>query len=354
MTPFSIDGTELSRTIASTATIKLANLPTTDLFYTPLEERFERITRLARRALDVPVAAITLMSAQKQWFKSVSGWAVTELPLAHSLCEHTLESRGLHVIADTKTDDRTRNHPLVVSAPRFRFYGGVALTDANDMAVGTFCVMDVKPRELPSADRQCLLDLAALAQRELVDDHLRNAHAALTAKLSIARRESMMDPLTRLWNRRGAMMLLEAAFADADRRKSTLGLALIDLDAFKHINDTHGHQVGDDVLRKIGSRLIRNVRQNDAMCRIGGDEFLLLISDADKSTASAVAERVCRDLNEMPLPTRAGPIAMTASVGFTIREPGEKSSAEDLIDRADRALLKSKGLGRNRVHMIGA
>ncbi|MBN1239765.1 MAG: sensor domain-containing diguanylate cyclase [Gammaproteobacteria bacterium] len=348
------DATELSRTIASTATIRLANLPTADLFYTPLEERFERITRLARRALDVPVAAISVMSPKKQWFKSVSGWSVTELPLERSFCQLTLETRGANVISDTQADPRTRNHPLVVGPPRFRFYAGFTLTDSNDLAVGTFCVFDVKPRALTSAEHQCLLDLAALAQRELVDDHLRNAHAALTAKLSIARRESMMDPLTRLWNRRGALMLLESAFRNADRAGIRLGVALIDLDDFKHVNDTHGHQVGDEVLRRIGGRLVRCVRHDDAMCRIGGDEFLLLMVDADATTASAVAERVRSEVTDQPIATRSGTITMTASVGCTIREPGETTSIEDLLDRADRALLKSKGEGRNRVRMLNA
>ena len=71
-----MNDTNLTKTIASTATLKIANIHSLDLFYTPLEERFERITRLARRALQVPVAAITLMNEEKQWFKSVAGWGV--------------------------------------------------------------------------------------------------------------------------------------------------------------------------------------------------------------------------------------------------------------------------------------
>lgn len=347
----SIDSTELSRTIASTATIKLANLPMTDLFYTPLEERFERITRIARRALDVPVAAITLMNAEKQWFKSVSGWTVSELPRNRSLCNWTLDSNELHIIRDTKADPRTVKHPLVTSPPRFRFYAGHPLADTHGLVSGTFCVFDVRPREMSKADAQCLTDLAAMAQRELVDDHLRSAHAALTAKLSVARREAMMDPLTRLWNRRGAMLLLESAFQRADRNRTSLGLALLDLDNFKYVNDTFGHQVGDEVLRKIGGRLVSGVRNDDAACRIGGDEFLMVIADADEDTAARVTERVREAITESPIPTRDRSISMTASVGFTIRGPGDKLTAEQLLDRADQALMRSKGEGRNRVRV---
>lgn len=348
-----MDGTELSRTIASTATMKLANLPSMDLFYTPLEERFERITRLSRRALGVPVAAITLMNSQKQWFKSVSGWSISELPRSRSFCDLTLQGTGPNIIGDTKLHPGTAKHPLVLSAPRFRFYAGCPLSDTDGLVAGTFCVFDVKPRKFSESDKQCLIDLAAMAERELADDHLLGVHASLIAKLSIARREAMMDPLTRLWNRRGAMVLLESAFQRADTNRTKLGLALVDLDNFKSVNDTHGHQIGDEVLRKIGARLIRGVRHDDAMCRIGGDEFLLLICDTDPGTAAAVAERVRAGIKDLPIPTRNGAVVMTASVGFTIREPGEALSTDQLLERADQALLQSKSEGRNRVRMIG-
>ena len=333
--------------------MKLANLPLLDLFYTPLEERFERITRIARRALDVPVAAITLISAEKQWFKSVSGWSITELPRARSLCKLTLESNELQVIPDTWADPRTAKHPLVVSAPMFRFYGGHPLTDASGLQAGTFCVFDVKPRELSKAERQCLGDLAALAQRELADDHLRSAHASLTSKLSVARREAMMDPLTRLWNRRGAMVMLESALQRADRSNGPLGLALLDLDNFKTVNDTFGHQTGDEVLRRIAGRLVACVRSDDFICRIGGDEFLILVADADSTTTAAVTERVRRAITETPIATREGAVSMTASVGFTVRHPGEEATVDRLLESADRALMHSKSSGRNRVSATG-
>ena len=349
----STDANLLSRTIASTATMKLANLPMLDLFYTPLEERFERITRIARRALDVPVAGITLINAEKQWFKSVSGWAVTELPRKHSLCRLTLESNDMQVIPDTWADPRPARHPLVLSPPMFRFYGGHPLTDPSGLLAGTFCVFDVKPRELSKAERQCLADLAALAQRELVDDHLRNAHASLTSKLSVARREAMMDPLTQLWNRRGAMLMLESALQRADRSNSSLGLALLDLDNFKTVNDTLGHQTGDEVLRRVAGRLVGCVRGDDFTCRIGGDEFLILVVDGDSKTTAAVTERVRRSITETPIATRSSAVSMTASVGFTVREPREDVTVDQLLDRADRALMQSKSSGRNRVSAAG-
>lgn len=342
------DAAPLSKTIASTATIKLAHPPMLDLFYTPLEERFERITRIARQALRVPVAAITLLNAEKQWFKSASGWAIAELPADLSLCRLTLEQNGLQVISDAKSDPRTAEHPLVVSKPKFRFYAGHPLTDGTGLVAGTFCVFDVKPRHLSDADRGCLLDLAALAQREVANEHLRSAHASLTAKLSLARREAMIDPLTKLWNRRGAMLLAEAACQRADRTNAPLGLAVFDVNDFKHINDTYGHQTGDEVLRRIGERLVAGVRSDDIVCRLGGDEFLVLIADGDPANTDAAMKRIREALESTPIVTRDGPLSVSASVGTTVRRLHEEITVEALIERADRQLIASKANRRRQ------
>lgn len=342
-----IDANALSRTIASTATIKLAHPPMLDLFYTPLEERFERITRIARRALGVPVAAITLLSAEKQWFKSVAGWAVAELPSDLSLCRLTLDS-GAEILADTKSDPRTARHPLVASKPNFRFYAGQALSDGSGLVAGTFCVFDLKPRHLNDTDRACFAALAALAERELADEHLRSVHASLTSKLGLARRQAMIDPLTRLWNRHGAMVLSASAFQRADHAKTPVGIALLDLDDFKRINDTYGHRTGDEVLRRIGERLVSNIRTNDIACRLGGDEFLLLFENSDAEATAAGVARVLGALSRSPLQTRDGLLNASASAGYTVRAPGEEAPIEALIERADRRLLQSKLSGRKR------
>jgi diguanylate cyclase (GGDEF)-like protein len=341
----------LTRTIASTATLQIANIHSQDLFYTPLEERFERITRLARRALHVPVAAISLLNEDKQWFKSAAGWGISELPREHAICKFTVEANQILMIGDTLEDPRVAKLPVVASRPRFRSYAGHPLVDEHGNCVGTFCVFDLKPREFVAADRQTLVDLAALAQRELLSDQLTNAHAALTSKLGMARREALMDPLTHLWNRRGASVLLKSAFTTADRRGTPLALALLDLDNFKRVNDTHGHQTGDEVLRRIASRLLSAVRGDDAICRLGGDEFLVLMADTDATTASRVAERICHVINDTAVPTRDGAMPISVSVGCTIRQPKDTSAVEGLLERADQALMQSKAAGRNRVRM---
>ena len=344
-----MDETKLTRTIASTATIKLVNLPNAELVHTPLEERFERLTRLARRTLNVPVAGVMLRNGDKQWFKSIAGWNVAELPAHLTLCDWTLDERKLHVVPDMAADPRTAKHPYVTGSPMLRFYAGFPLYDRNAAPTGSFCVFDTKPRELSPSDERTLLDLAELTQQELHAEDLSKIGAALGAKLSVARREAMMDPLTRLWNRRGANVLLKAALERADREHHPVGIALLDLDNFKRINDTYGHQTGDELLRKVGARLVGAVRGQDLAFRVGGDEFLLLMIDADAAVAKRIAERVRRTITDDAIPSRVGPLPASVSVGLTTRGPSEPLTVEQLLERADQALRRSKAAGRNRV-----
>ncbi|HZD51559.1 MAG TPA: GAF domain-containing protein, partial [Woeseiaceae bacterium] len=215
MTPFEEEDTALTRTVAGTATLKLASLHTIDPFYTPLEERFERITRLARRALNVPVAAITVFQDDRQWFKSVAGLQLSELPLNKSLCAGVLETDRVTVIEDTRQETGLANNPLVCGKPGIRFYAGAPIRNSDGKTIGTFCAMDTKPRVVDRDFSTLLTDLSEMAQRELFSVELRNAQMALVSKLGKARRQAMFDPLTRLWNRRGGAELLNSALREA-------------------------------------------------------------------------------------------------------------------------------------------
>lgn len=339
----------LSRTVASTATLRLANLYTLDPFYTPLEERFERITRLARRALDVPIAAITVVQGDRQWFKSVAGLQVTELPMSRSLCAEVLKESKQIIVPDTLGDLYLMSNPLVCGKPNIRFYAGFPIRDSESKTIGTFCVMDTKPRQPDTAFATALTDLGDMAQRELFSVELTNAQSALVSKLGEARRQAMFDPLTRLWNRRGGTDLLNSALKDADKHDHTLGICLADIDNFKQINDQFGHQVGDQVLRRVASSIVASVRPQDIVCRYGGEEFLVIVHDVDEAGCIAIGERICADMRKLPVPGGGGSAPATISVGIAMRNRGDSITSEGLIDLADKALYQSKHAGRDRV-----
>jgi diguanylate cyclase (GGDEF)-like protein len=349
--PSNPSDTKLSRTIASTVTLQLAKIHTSDYFYTPIEERFERITRIARSALRTPVAAITILKPDSQWFKSISGWSVGQLPTDKSLCTWTIEANQLTIVPDMLADERFTSHPLVVAAPKFRFYAGHPLRDSMGVTIGTFCVMDIKPRAVSEREQQLIRDLSMLAQTELETDRLADAQREFVSKLSVARREAMIDPLTRLWNRRGTTIFLRNAIRRADDELKPLAIGIVDIDNFKRINDLHGHPIGDEALRKAAQILTSTLRHDDVVGRYGGDEFLVLLPNTNAAESSEIMNRVRETMFEEAIRTRNGPVRMTASVGCIVREPGESVSEDELVSAADAELSISKSAGRNRVRI---
>ncbi len=339
----------LTKAIASTETMRLAVPRSSGLLHTPVEKRFERITRIATRLLEIPVAAITVFHQDEEWFKSVQGWDVGKLPMSDSFGKLAAVTEDMVVSPDTLDDERTKNHVLVSVAPNYRFYAGIRLYERHGQIVGTLSLMDTTPRQLTDEEVESIGDLGAIAQNEILSDQISNAQAILTAKLSAARREALIDPLTRVWNRRGAHMALKTAFTEADEAESFISIAIVDVDKFKRINDEHGHDVGDVMLRKIAESLVRNLREVDIVCRLGGDEFLVILIDADAQLANTALNRVLGSLESEPLRTREGDVEVTVTAGFTVREPGSKRSFEEMILHADQALMAAKSEGRNRV-----
>jgi phosphoribosyl 1,2-cyclic phosphodiesterase/DNA-binding response OmpR family regulator len=133
---------------------------------TPPEERFDRITRLARRLLDVPAAMVTMVDAERQWFKSRSGFDVTETPRDLAFCSYTIQQDEIFVVPDALADPRFADSPVVTEGPRLRFYAGRPV-HVDGRRVGTLCVVDNRPRQLAEEDRRALDDLAALVEKEL-------------------------------------------------------------------------------------------------------------------------------------------------------------------------------------------
>jgi diguanylate cyclase (GGDEF)-like protein len=157
------------------------------------------------------------------------------------------------------------------------------------------------------------------------------------------------DPLTQLWNHGLILDFLERELNRARREGSSLAVLLCDLDHFKSINDAHGHLVGDEVLRETARRLLAAVRPYDAVGRYGGEEFLVLLPNCDKSCARDRAEQIQAAVSERPVLTAQGPVSFTLSVGALSSSDWRQFSAEQLLTQADVALYRAKEAGRNRV-----
>jgi ribonuclease BN (tRNA processing enzyme)/DNA-binding response OmpR family regulator len=146
---------------------RLATLKRLNILDTPREERFDRITRLAAGAFNVPVALITLIDSERQWCKSGIGTDIVESPRDESFCAHAILGKGPMIVEDALADDRFADNPMVTGPPRIRFYAGYPLVLADGTCVGTVCILDTRPRVLNEREIAVLKEFARLAVAEL-------------------------------------------------------------------------------------------------------------------------------------------------------------------------------------------
>ena len=238
----------------------------------------------------------------------------------------------LRVCSQIRTVEHTRNLPIILMAdpadkPR--------VVRALDLGINDFIHRPLERNELMARVRtQIRRHRYALELRQSVNN---------TMALAVT------DALTGLYNRRYFERHLNLMLGKAQEQGRDLALMILDIDHFKAVNDTHGHDIGDAVLREFAARLKRNIRGVDLACRFGGEEFVVLMPDTDFGQADAVAERVRQSIAEKTFEVgTARPLVVTVSVGVSLNE-SVVDTPEGLIKRADVALYRAKREGRNRV-----
>ena len=301
---------------------RLAALRALEILDTAPEERFDRITRLAQRMFDVPISTVTLVDADRQWFKSQVGLDNTGGPRSESFCAHAILEPEVMVIPDALLDARFADNPLVLADPKIRFYAGAPIAASDGSQIGTLCVIDRRPREFTEADVQSLKDLAAAVQAEI-----------------IASSDANTDELTGLLNRRGFRSLGEALIRAADIRGGAVELLYIDLDDMKGINDSLGHEAGDRAVRETAALLTSVFRASDISARVGGDEFCVLMAHFNDARLGAPAERL-QAAAAAADSARQEAYALSLSVGVATWERGE--SLDSLMARADAEMYRVK------------
>jgi diguanylate cyclase (GGDEF)-like protein len=191
------------------------------------------------------------------------------------------------------------------------------------------------------------------SDEELDDVHglSRQASTAIQATYDHedARRLSLTDGLTGLWNRRQFELRAAQELERSARFGERFAVVLTDLDGFKAVNDTYGHLAGDAVLVETARRLVTHTREVDLVARFGGEEFVLLLPQTDAAGAGKVAEKVRLEVAAEPVDTDAGPVGISLSAGIACH-PADGATIEALLAAADGALYEAKAAGKNRVH----
>ncbi|MCP5410863.1 MAG: PleD family two-component system response regulator [Alphaproteobacteria bacterium] len=210
------------------------------------------------------------------------------------------------------------------------------LTQALEMGVNDYLTRPVDKNELVARVRTQL-------RKKRYADRLRH-NVQLSLEMAIT------DQLTGLHNRRYMSRHLDNLIDNARRNERPLAFVIMDIDYFKQVNDTHGHDIGDEVLKEFAGRIAANVRGIDLACRYGGEEFVVAMPDTDLAFATNIAERLRQSIETTPVKISRAPgqLNITISIGIA-RLEGADDSAEKLLHRADQALYRAKRSGRNRV-----
>lgn len=286
------------------------------------EERFDRITRMARRMFRVPVALITLVDSDRQWFKSRQGLEVSETPRSVSFCGHAIHGSEVFQIPNALEDERFRDNPLVLSDPHIRFYAGSPLKALNGLKVGTLCIIDREPRELDGDELQLLQDLARMVEQEIAVTQL-----------------ATLDDLTGISNRRGFKILAKHALAICRRQKASAALLMFDLNNFRAVNDRFGYAEGDRALLAFAGLLRESFRASDVIARTGGDEFAVLLVDTDPERIEGIVLRFQQVVDEYNDREQRG-YELRCSVGTATLQADE--NLDSLLERADQAMYENK------------
>ena len=303
---------------------RLETLRSLKLLDTSPSERFDRLTRIARRMFGVPISLVSLVDDNRQWFKSRQGLDATETPRDISFCGHAILGDDIFIVPDATKDNRFVDNPLVTDNPNIRFYAGVPLRVSNGSKIGTLCIIDEKPREFSEEDLELLRDLAEMAQQEIAAVQLSN-----------------MDELTLISNRRGFVALAQHAIEISKRKKYPTSLVYLDMNKFKQINDNFGHAEGDKALVAFAELIRSNFRDSDVFARLGGDEFAVLLTDTPVGKVEDVLTRFDSAVNHYNQQAQRG-YDLCYSVGIAAFDPERHSSVEDLLAEADTLMYQHK------------
>lgn len=300
---------------------------------TGVEDEFEQIVQLVQRVFGTPMAAVTLIDNDRQWFKARRGLAVVETPRQIAFCNQTIAAADGLAVEDALADPRFAATPLVTGDPRIRSYLGAPLRTPDGYQIGALCVISDEIRQFTSEDREIIgrfsdIVVSQMALRQIASE----------------------DSLTGMLTRRAFDQAAIDAIVSHRRSGSAAAVAVFDIDHFKQINDVHGHASGDTVLAAVARALKIAVAETapgtaGAIGRLGGEEFGVLLHPQQPENAIAVAQALRAAVAATKVP---GLPAVTVSVGVAHIHAGIETLQNWML-AADSALYAAKAQGRNRL-----
>ena len=300
--------------------LRLETLRNLKILDTDPEERFDRVTRLAKRVFGTPIALVSLVDAERQWFKSRQGLDAPETPRDISFCGHAILDDEILVVNDAHTDERFCDNPLVTSDPSIRFYAGYPLNAPNGSKVGTLCIIDREPRELDQEDLEMLDELGRMVEEELVVAEMVRD-----------------DPVTGLSNRDGFAQIATHILAMCERTKSAACVVLVRFANQHIIESLNGKDAADRAAIELTQLMMSTFRNSDLVGRVSDNTFVALLAGSRIGDVDAACNRLtdrvvernatCEDCDEIE--TLAGAVEYRPDVHVDV---------DALLDDIDKRL----------------
>ena len=328
---------------------RLQALRSYDILDTPPEQEYDDITLLAAQICDTPIAAISLIDSERQWFKSKIGLKDEETTRNIAFCSYAVipDSFCPLVVEDASKDERFAENPLVTEDPNIRFYVSAPLVTPDNYIIGALCVFDCVPRQL--ADAQ-IVALQTLARQITTKLELRRVSALLQKSNEQLQNLSLTDELTGLYNRRGFLLHAEQRLKVFRSRRDRDGLWLMmaDMDKLKPINDNFGHQEGSSAIVSMAGILRQTFRGSDIIARNSGDEFAVLIASAIESSDRTIAKRLQSNLDQHNANSEKT-YKLSVSFGIVSVELDDPASIEEIMKQADKKCMSRSKASSRRV-----
>jgi diguanylate cyclase (GGDEF)-like protein len=306
----------------------------------------ECLASIGAQLFGVPACLVSMLDGRQQWQQAAVGLDGDLALQSAAFCEQVAAGGAPLILEDVRAEKSIANAAETL-APNTRFFAIQPICNGHGQVLGAISLIDFSARTFGEAERGLLLKLAMIAGFTVAARRIGMRQSALVAKLKVARRDCLLDPLLGIWNRGGIAALIERQMTLSREQRCGFSIMMLDIDNFKSINDMHGHPVGDEVLKAITSTLRDSLRLDDELGRFGGEEFLAILPGTPAHNAGRLAQRLNREVAALSVTTARGAVACSVSIGVAEwLQPAE--TAADLISRADQALFTAKKCGRNR------
>lgn len=324
--------------------IRLKKLEELSLINSPMEERFDRITKMAKEAFGVPICLISLIGENMQWFKSAQGLCAPSTDRSISFCGHAILKPEPLIVEDATLDERFADNPLVTGPPHIRFYAGAPLQIGEGSAIGTLCIIDSKPRSLKTSEIELFKSMRDMITSQIeqgIDDLVQND---FIAELNELGRLNEIDVQSRSWTLKSAKKMILRSIKEPLYQPRPAALLAITYDEADTLESQYPENM-DLIVLEVANRLRSYTLPADLSCVWADRGMLVFLRHPRRETATDLAKTIVTDFERDLLKIDDGVIPIHPSIGIIPLALNEDSNLDALFLAAEKSVENASSGG---------